>query len=449
MTTQSTIKDDIHGPATVDLQIIGGGLAGLVAANLAIDAGLSVRLIESQRSLGGRAGSTEYQRFVLNQGPHALYVDGALNKTLRSLGIKPRGSAPVIKGATGSIGSVTGLLPGGPASLLRTNLLPARGKWQLAKLMAGLQRIDPQPLGSTSVEQWIDSITDVPELKAMLTGLVSLSTYSFTPVIASADTAVEQLQMALGNGVLYLDGGWVDIVSELENRAERLGSFERVTAKVLEVTAGHDGGHSCRTADTNYSAANVLLAAGSPALVDRLLGDSSASEMAGPPVQAAVLDLGLKTEPPVGIHLGLDVGLYLSKHSSATSLTPAGHSLVSVARYLRPDDKLGPDETKSLLLAHARAAGINPADIVMDRYLHRLTVAFGRPLAKNGGLAGRPPVTVAGRPGIYVAGDWVGGTGLLADASAASAAEAVTAIVATAPKANTRLVPAAIHGAQR
>ncbi|HTZ10385.1 MAG TPA: hypothetical protein VMB72_15035, partial [Acidimicrobiales bacterium] len=33
------------------------------------------------------------------------------------------------------------------------------------------------------------------------------------------------------------------------------------------------------------------------------------------------------------------------------------------------------------------------------------------------GLAGRPPVAVPGRPGVFVAGDWVGPVGLLADAA--------------------------------
>ena len=70
---------------------------------------------------------------------------------------------------------------------------------------------------------------------------------------------------------------------------------------------------------------------------------------------------------------------------------------------------------------------MHDGDIVFARYLHRMTVAHGMPLAASGGLRGRPPVTVADRPGLFVAGDWVGPEGLLSDAAAASGAAAASA----------------------
>jgi hypothetical protein len=36
------------------------------------------------------------------------------------------------------------------------------------------------------------------------------------------------------------------------------------------------------------------------------------------------------------------------------------------------------------------------------------------------GLTGRPPVAVAGSPGVFIAGDWVGSEGWLADCSLTS-----------------------------
>ena len=60
----------------------------------------------------------------------------------------------------------------------------------------------------------------------------------------------------------------------------------------------------------------------------------------------------------------------------------------------------------------------------MSRYLHRMVVTHGLPLASTGGLAGRPGVAVPGRQGAFVAGDWVGGVGQLADASLASGSAA-------------------------
>ena len=65
--------------------------------------------------------------------------------------------------------------------------------------------------------------------------------------------------------------------------------------------------------------------------------------------------------------------------------------------------------------------------MVERRFLPAMTVAHALPLAEEGGLAGRPGVTRAGAAGVFLAGDWVGPRGMLADAAAASAEEAAGA----------------------
>ena len=65
------------------------------------------------------------------------------------------------------------------------------------------------------------------------------------------------------------------------------------------------------------------------------------------------------------------------------------------------------------------------------RHGERLVVAHGRPLPGRG-LGGRPPVAVPDLPRVYVAGDWVGPDGMLADAAFASGRAAGRA-AATAP----------------
>jgi hypothetical protein len=49
--------------------------------------------------------------------------------------------------------------------------------------------------------------------------------------------------------------------------------------------------------------------------------------------------------------------------------------------------------------------------------------------AQDGGLAGRPGPQVAGTTDLFVAGDWVGPQGMLADASLASAGQAAEIIL--------------------
>src|SRR3954447_18685806 len=73
--------------------VVGAGPAGLTAANLLLDAGVDVIVLEAKARPGGRAASDVVDGFVLNQGPHALYA-GAARRILRGLGIDPPGALP-------------------------------------------------------------------------------------------------------------------------------------------------------------------------------------------------------------------------------------------------------------------------------------------------------------------------------------------------------------------
>ncbi|HET9317418.1 MAG TPA: NAD(P)/FAD-dependent oxidoreductase, partial [Vicinamibacteria bacterium] len=69
-------------------------------------------------------------------------------------------------------------------------------------------------------------------------------------------------------------------------------------------------------------------------------------------------------------------------------------------------------------------------EVVERRFVPDLVVTNALVLAREDGLAGRPGVVVPERPGFFVAGDWVGPEGQLADASLASARAAAAAVVA-------------------
>ena len=65
-------------------------------------------------------------------------------------------------------------------------------------------------------------------------------------------------------------------------------------------------------------------------------------------------------------------------------------------------------------------------------FLPRIAAVGTLPLASSGGLAGRPAAGVSGVGGVYLAGDWVGPEGFLADTSLASARQAARLALATA-----------------
>jgi phytoene dehydrogenase-like protein len=77
--------------------VIGGGIAGLTAANALADAG-SVTLLERSHSLGGRARTTNVDGYLLNFDPHALTANGIAAQTFRQWSIPISGGNPAERG---------------------------------------------------------------------------------------------------------------------------------------------------------------------------------------------------------------------------------------------------------------------------------------------------------------------------------------------------------------
>ncbi len=101
-------------------------------------------------------------------------------------------------------------------------------------------------------------------------------------------------------------------------------------------------------------------------------------------------------------------------------------------RYLTLGEDTPADELRGSLEEHARLAGVDPATIEEHRFLRRMTVVGATPTPAAGGLAGRPGIDSTGLPGVYVAGDWVGPRGWLADGALASGEAAGVAAARTA-----------------
>src|SRR5689334_13326203 len=93
--------------------VIGGGVAGLVAATSIAKSGRPVVLLEKASTLGGRAATREKHGFLFNLGPHALYREGEFLRTLRSFGIEPRGAVPGGNGGFAIYGGQLHTLPTG------------------------------------------------------------------------------------------------------------------------------------------------------------------------------------------------------------------------------------------------------------------------------------------------------------------------------------------------
>jgi phytoene dehydrogenase-like protein len=410
------IPTAITGSARSDVIVIGAGIAGLSAAVTVAATGATVTVLDAHPG-GGRARTDERDGFLHNTGPHALYLGGHLHDLLRRHGLDLPGRSPdTTRLDLWWDGAVT-RLDLTPVGLARTPLFGRRSRMRMLALFGLMPRRRPGPLVGRTVADWL---ADEPaDVGAFVRSIVRLSTYGDADDELDAGAAVAQLRIAFA-GVRYLDGGWARIVDGLTARARRLGAIVRTD---LAVTGAETDGTACvvHTASGSFRATNVVIAAGGPDVAERLTGAPVAgrARLTGS-VGASTLDLAL-TRVHEGVQLGVDEPLYLSPHAPLAALAPTGRGLVGVMRYLAPGTSAGdPAQRREELRAFARLAGIDDTDIVHERYLHQSVVTHGLPAARGGGLAGRPAVDALGMPGVFLAGDWVGSTGFLADASAAS-----------------------------
>jgi phytoene dehydrogenase-like protein len=398
-------------PATDwDVIVIGAGLAGLCAATTAQRTGSRVVVLEAHGP-GGRARTVERHGFVLNMGAHALYRHGVGTRVLAALGVVPMGEAPPLTRYQALSGGRLQMLPTGPGPLLRSGVIGARSKVQLAWLLGTLARRRTDTLGSLGVTEWLAGLKLRPDAESVVLGLLRLSTYASDFDQFSADAALSQLQIAGSGGVLYLHGGWAQLIDAL---SASIDIRTRVEVTGLDFAADR---LEVRTRQGSLTARRVVVATGGPAAMRRILpGDPPGWDDLGPPVTAACLDLGVRGIPTPGYIVSLDDPVYATVQSPPARQAPEGHAVMAAIRYgARSADQDRPELERLVTLA-----GVGPEDIVTSRFLAHMTVCGAMPRPANGGLPGRPRVVDSGVPGVSVAGDWIGPQGLLADAALAS-----------------------------
>lgn len=411
---------------TNDVLVIGGGLAGLTAAAEAARAGASVLLLEKAGGIGGRASTQNRDGFLLNQGAHALYRAGVGRGILRDLGVETKGGVPSPAGGFTLAGGIKHTFPGGLLSLLTTGLLPLAGKLDVARILATLPRLDTSTYDTMSVADAARNLSKHDEVGQLLQALFRLSTYGNAPEEQSAGSALAQLKLALDKNVIYVDGGWETMVTQLRRIAQSGGADVRTSARVdrIDVTPG---GVEAHTPDGTHRARSVVLALGPSEAAALLAGDARATLSAWAdacvPSYAACLDVCLEEVPAPrsSFALGVDQPIYLSVHSAVAKLAPEGRGLIQCMKYLGPAPSDDPRQAEHELEAALDLVQPGWRDATLHRrYLPQMIVVHGVPLASQGGEAGRPGPEVPGADNVFVAGDWVGPEGQLADASLAS-----------------------------
>ena len=394
------------------ITIIGGGLAGLTAAATAARAGADVVVHEACGELGGRARSVTTKGFVLNQGPHALYASGPGAATLADFGIKIAGKKPPTSGGYGRLDGKIGLLPGSPIDALKSRLVGIKTKVQLAKLVANPNKMLKTDTSNRSMQQWIDEQVSDPDARLIMAMVGRLSTYVDDMATIAADVAVQQAADALINGVWYLDDGWHQLVDALQHCATAAGAKIDTSTKIDSID------------DVRISDATII-AIGGPTHASKFVGDRSNAlrqwATDAQPVFAASLDVGLTQlpNPKRRVYFGLNDPFYCSVHTPSAKLTEGDGEVMHVMCYGNPvDDPRGALEA----FVEQWQPGWRKF-VVAEQYGRKMVVSHDRP--KPGlGLKGRPGPKVPDLDDVFVAGDWVGPRGLLADAAIASGRDA-------------------------
>ena len=195
--------------------------------------------------------------------------------------------------------------------------------------------------------------------------------------------------------------------------------------------------------DGSRISASTLIMTGNPRDVcelfryDKPVFLSAIVDRVAKPVRAACLDIALCSlpNPDIPVAIGVDSPLYLSVHSSSAKLALKDGALIHVIKYLGSSHEPNPKDDR--LDMEALLDMIQPGwrDVVIkQRFLPNMIVYNSLVTAAQGGILGRPDTKVSEAENLYIAGDWVGPLGLLADASFASAKRAAEQILKTHPR---------------
>lgn len=389
-----------------DISVVGGGLAGLIAACEAAEAGASVRLLEARHNLGGRARSLGGE-YVANLGPHALYTPTALWAWLRD---RRRRLAVACR------------VPMRPGVAIRWHgdmrRTPPPGWLRAVRLCR-----QPAPVDQ-DLRSWATNEAD-EDVAQILSGLAGPLTFDHDPGRLSAAFVTSRIRSILLKPVptaRYVVGGWSALVDRLADHARTLGvriETGSPVASIAEVASG------------------PVIVALPPGPARRLLQDDG---LRWESPRVALLDVALEQrrgDPYLVSDLD-DAAFFTRVTAVVPSLAPKRQQLVQASVGLRPD------ETPAA--GHARLEAIY--DAAYDGWRDRRTWRRAGSVSEATGALDLPGVTWRDRPsvsyadGVWLAGDWVAAPGHLAEVSCTSAVDAARGAVASLPAGGTRPVPA-------
>lgn len=416
-----------------DIVIVGGGLAGYVAANYLAKTNLSILLLEKGKHTGGRARTNKVNQQYLNLGPHALYKKGKAKSILNELGISLSGKSPQLGGILIE-NDIEYAAPLSPLGLFTTSFLNGKERMEWIAVLWKVRSINPENLAEQTFQQWVRQVANSEKVKSLLYVLGRLATYCHAPERASAKVVVSNIKNAMG-GVLYLDGGWQTIIDQLHNKAIISGVQVQSYTLVKQIDpVKQDQFRLILSNDKEIHAKYVICTTG-PHELSELLSEkvnlySNRFFNQITPVRGATLDLALTQLPnPRRLFaMGITDPLYYSVHSNYARLSDDTKSTVlHVFKYHHPDDHM--DKTSIQNELEQFLDRLQPGwqqYVITKRFIPTITVNQRLPQIGDEQKLKRSKTEI---PGLYIAGDWASPNFILADGAVSSGKQAAEEII--------------------
>lgn len=416
-----------------DAAVIGGGLAGLIAALDLAEAGKTVAVLEKSNRMGGRAITVNKNGALFNLGGHALYRGGEAYEILQSHGVKLAGKKPSTKGWA-IWGNKVLPMPGDATGMMSSALLSWSGKMELVGLILKIAKTRVNLIRRITLRDWAEKEIRDPMVRHIFYSLCRTSTYAQDPDYQLADPVLRQVQRVLKSGVLYLDGGWQTIVDQLREKATQRGVDFLPNKTVAEIQHEDGAVRRIRFADDALMDVSHVISTVSPADTFRITRDAENTVLRrwkeeARPAMAACLDLGLR-KLPVPDHnfaLGVDQSVFFTNHSRAAKLSEDGTIVVHLMKYNGPGEC---DPKADLSLLEQTMSLLQPGwekEVVARQYLPNIAVVHDHVHLGRSEISVGPSVPEIS--GLYVAGDWASHGEMLADAAVASGRRAARQIL--------------------
>ena len=287
----------------------------------------------------------------------------------------------------------------------------------------------PHTVAEVSVEAWLEHNVRRPRLRLLMAALARTFVYTSALDLVSAEVFVDKLQRAAKHPVYYIDGGWQTLVDALHGAAERAGA--RIVSGTRVEAVEHSNGRAwgVRLRDGSSVSASTVIIATRPQDASKLVDGGAHPSLLRivdglVPARLACLDVALSRlpSPRYPVVQDLDSPRFMTAQSLYSRVAPEGGALIYTFKQLDPANPGDQRENERDLEGLLDAAQPGGREVLVKRqYLPRIEAVGALPTASSGGFAGRPGPEVPGIANLYLAGDWIGPEGFLADASTASA----------------------------